>query len=1629
MASATWGHLRDLFGAGTVVGLGDGALLARYASGRDGAAFEALVARHGPMVLATCRAVLKHEHDVEDAFQATFLVLARKAGSIRGGDALGGWLHRVAYRAAVGAIVEARRRREKEAEAATMAPPAGTRPDPGWQAVLHEEIERLPESRRLPVVLCDLEGLTYDEAARRLGWTVPTLRSRLAKARQKLRDRLTRRGVSEKLALPIAPMVPAALARSAISAAAGGPASAGATILTHTILKGLFMTRLKIASTAAMAAVGLAAAGLVAAGAFRADGPPIKPAEPPKAAEVAPPSDSKPGEVDEVRGIVVDAAGKPVAGAVVRTALLNAEGRPDPETTAGPDGRFLLRVPRPTHIRRAPDDRYPFVVASAPGFGPGWAEGIFKVGPPGGLTVRLAEEGPPIEGRVVDLEGRPVAGAGVEVESTFHPSDGKTLDDWIARAKDRGLSSPGDGLKYVPTSIAATNGPDGRFRPTVIAATTGPDGRFRLAGIGRDRVADLHITGPTIASAKVHVVTRDGSGFSAVNLAMMPRRSIVFQPPRFEHVVEPTKRVEGVARDRDTGRPISGLTIGASVFDDRGYARAPRVLAMTDADGRYRLTGLRRSSAYRLEIVPAKGQPYFEAEIRVAADSPALEPVPFDFTLKRGVVVRGRATDKETGRPASGTVEAYTFPDNPHLAEYQIGRVMSRVYSDLDADGRFELVTLPGRWIVACRSADTRYRRGVGAEAIGGIEPTKMAFPTMSFNCYAYVFHVLAEVVLDAKALSATQDFQLDPGRSLKVAIVDPEGRPIAGTTATGLREPPDSTDTPDGVTSVEVRYLAPGHPRRVTVTHKGRKLVGSIYLKGDEQGPLTLRLRPWGEITGRVVDQSRRPFKDLKVFSLGGLSPDRPEIQGILPGGTTRGGIPGDKDGRFHVEGLVPGLKYAATAGEELPTHGVLFRELIVAPGEVQNLGDLWGPTRLPGADLADDFRADGPAMKPAAREQAEAPPGPPPGPKLGEPVEVRGIVVDPGGRPVAGATVRTAFHDWVDTPNPETTADADGRFLLRVPKTTRPRSGLDAARYPFVVASAPGFGLGWIEGAFKEAPTAGFAVKLAEEGPPIEGRVVDLEGRPVAGAGVKVETAWHPFGGKTLDAWIAEARDRGLQGPWQGMEGIPTTIAATTGPDGRFRLAGVGPDRVAGILITGPTIASAQVFAITRDGAGFSATIRPMMTPVPIVYRSPKFEHVAVPTRWVEGVARDKDTGRPIVGLSVQASVADDRGHPRAPDVVARTDEQGRYRLIGLPGAPAYRLSTSFIPGKGQPYPRATLRAPADSPAPGPVNFDLALKRGIIVRGRILDQVTGKPVVGYVHAYTFPDNPHLGDFPGFARSSLLNDPVDAEGRYELVCPPGRVLLAARSELGDYRGAVGEGLAGYDAKYQSFKTLPTWCILSNYHAVAEATLDPRAEVTTVDIRVAPGRTVPVTAIDPEGRPIGGTVAKGIGDLFQSTNYPQESASFEVHALDPSKPRRVIVTHFGRKLVGSAYLKGDEAGPVTIRLQPWGAVAGRIVDAEGAPRKGMELRSLGGSNPDRTDVNGILPEGDRAGGIVLGADGRFRVEGLVPGLRYGGTAVEGFVTIGDLFEGVIVAPGEVRELGDLKVIPPKPEAH
>ena len=193
-------YLRVLFDAGTVAGLTDGQLSERFAaqSGETSElAFATLVERHGPMVLRVCRAILRHEHEAEDAFQATFLVLVRKEGSLWVRDSLGPWLYRVAYRIAVRAKIGSGRRKAAEREVAEMASDRYSGEGrSGLGPALYEEIDRLPDRYRIPVVLCDLEGRRYDAAARHVGCPVGTLTEPLgARSAAVARERLAHRGL------------------------------------------------------------------------------------------------------------------------------------------------------------------------------------------------------------------------------------------------------------------------------------------------------------------------------------------------------------------------------------------------------------------------------------------------------------------------------------------------------------------------------------------------------------------------------------------------------------------------------------------------------------------------------------------------------------------------------------------------------------------------------------------------------------------------------------------------------------------------------------------------------------------------------------------------------------------------------------------------------------------------------------------------------------------------------------------------------------------------------------------------------------------------------------------------------------------------------------------------------------------------------------------------------------------------------------------------------------------------------------------------------------------------------------------------------------------------------------------
>jgi RNA polymerase sigma factor (sigma-70 family) len=265
-----------LGGAQAAADRSDAELLRCFAARREEDAFAALVRRHGPLVLSVCRRLLRQEQDAEDAFQATFLVLARKAASVRRGQSLASWLYGVARHTALRARSDAARRSPPtKGEPRSQADPPAEAALREVQRVLDEEVSRLPEKYRAPFVLCCLEGYSRAEAARQLGWNEGTLSGRLALARQRLRQRLARRGVALAPALCAVALAPgagatvhAALSAATVEAAArftaggaGGAVSVHAVALAEGVLRAMSLTRIKIAAVVLLI---LAGAGVAA---------------------------------------------------------------------------------------------------------------------------------------------------------------------------------------------------------------------------------------------------------------------------------------------------------------------------------------------------------------------------------------------------------------------------------------------------------------------------------------------------------------------------------------------------------------------------------------------------------------------------------------------------------------------------------------------------------------------------------------------------------------------------------------------------------------------------------------------------------------------------------------------------------------------------------------------------------------------------------------------------------------------------------------------------------------------------------------------------------------------------------------------------------------------------------------------------------------------------------------------------------------------------------------------------------------------------------------------------------------------------------------------------------------------
>jgi RNA polymerase sigma factor (sigma-70 family) len=623
-------HIRRLAGAQKNGNLPDRELLEHFLTQGDEAAFATLVRRHGAMVLGVCRAVLHQQQDAEDVFQATFLVLARKAASVRKREALASWLHGVARRLALKLRARAARRPILTNGNLDLLQ-ARPMDDLTWRElrlVLHKELDRLPERYRSPLVLCHLEGKTQDEAAHELGWTSGMLRGRLLRGRDLLRARLIRRGLALSVPLFAAVLsqeqlvaaLPATLANATVKAALlslTGPAtiatiSTQAAALAEEGLAIMLVTKLKFGAalllTLGVLAVG-AGWGMQQARetkereAQRQEVPraEVKNADELKTA-AAPAAAAKPMAAPMLGVVVLDPQGKPLSGAKVHSSIWTNEkgfkANHDYETDAA--GAVQVQLPKNFYILRLWASKKPFVTMFA-----GWEQNELASGKqfPAEYTLRL-ESGVAAGGRIVDEQGKPIAGAKVEVVLTNDP---KPVN--------------GDGRTRYDTWLAAQNE----------AATTDAEGRWRISNVPDHPQAKLSllVSHPDYVSDERRGEAQKAAG---ITTAMLQQETATLTLKR--GVI-----VRGRVTD-SAGKPIQDAIIVRG--DNPSFASTPSQFP-TDADGQFRLPAL----------------PPRETELTAIAPgwAPQLRPVklhdglpPQDFRMELGKPIQLRIVDG-AGKP------------------------------------------------------------------------------------------------------------------------------------------------------------------------------------------------------------------------------------------------------------------------------------------------------------------------------------------------------------------------------------------------------------------------------------------------------------------------------------------------------------------------------------------------------------------------------------------------------------------------------------------------------------------------------------------------------------------------------------------------------------------------------------------------------------------------------------------------------------------------------------------------------------------------------------------------------------------------------------------------------------------
>jgi beta-lactamase regulating signal transducer with metallopeptidase domain len=671
--------------------------------------------------------------------------------------------------------------------------------------------------------------------------------------------------------------------------------------------------------------------------------------------------------------------GKPLSGArvfIVRANGANKEAGPVRAKTNAA-GRFEFDAPDMTYLGLdgRPARREGLVIVTADGYAPDWVDtwgqehkGIQEDWDPvkgAALALQLANDDVPIHGRLLDPDGRPLAGARVRLSGLMIP-----------RGRDLGAHLERWSKASVMSSFL-TNAPGYErelLRPGLIPGLTtetrtAADGRFTMSGLGRDRLAELRVSAPSVVDTTLTVMTRAAPDVGTL-LDLHGKATQIIHGAGFTLRLERGGTIRGRVIDRDSREPIPGMWVGPlqNVLNEFSSNLYPWT---TDEKGRFTITGLDPKAleaggiCRQIVAAAAPGLPYQTAWVEATGNAEVL------IECRRGIPFRLKLVD-EHGRPVEGEVTYVDVQPNANVVHDEVIWPVSRAARK--ADGSYHGYVLPGPGAVLVRTKREMNYRSARVDPKAFFAPgrtdwtpeeqiTAFGTPDTLTTCSGrYIGTTYRGSTIDQRAYTAIVLVNAPPNsgalelsatvvrdRPRRVSLVDPDGKLVSGARMEEtIQWPAYSIANGKAVVSVQTQSTALRHasfpltglhPLRVqhiTFVQEDRRLIGLLRARGDSDSPYTVRMQPWGTVTGRIVDENGKPLAGAWI-----------EIKGEGADSCERVIGKTDAGGRFRADRVIPGLSYGSVEIYQgtvpyVPSAATSAERLVLRPGEVCDSGDI---------------------------------------------------------------------------------------------------------------------------------------------------------------------------------------------------------------------------------------------------------------------------------------------------------------------------------------------------------------------------------------------------------------------------------------------------------------------------------------------------------------------------------------------------------------------------------------------------------------------------------------------------------------------------------------------------------------